>query len=233
MSSYKNHIISIKKDLIESYFNDLNSKEENREIELNAAIIFQKYARRLICRKRFLILKAEALEVQKAFRGYLARANHQQEVAEQNDNIMTEFYKYQVSIIQRHWEGYKCRKNVMDYYANRKWLEETKKKNEETLSEMREYAQKKQYDLDRQIEENQRRNFVNIAKNLHHLISTKEIPGIYNTPYLPAELKPQVYNADIEEHLKAIFKSSLRKGGKSNLKGINNKYPRYQQMYDE
>ena len=105
MSSYKNHIISIKKDLIESYFEDLNSKEENREIELKAAIIFQKYARRLICRKRFLILKAEALEVQKAFRGYLARANHQQEVAEQNDNIMTEFYKYQVIIIQRIEKG--------------------------------------------------------------------------------------------------------------------------------
>ena len=100
----------------------------------------------IIILKRFLILKAEALEVQKAFRGYLARANHQQEVAEQNDNIMTEFYKYQVSIIQRHWEGYKCRKNVMDYYANRKWLEETKKKNEETLNEMRELAANKQYD---------------------------------------------------------------------------------------
>ena len=193
-------IEKIRQELIEGYFDDLNKKEANQEIELNAAIVFQKYARRLLCRKRFLILKAQALEVQKALRGYLARANHQQEVAEQNDNIMTEFYKYQVSIIQRHWEGYKCRKNVMDYYANRKWLEETKKKNEETLSEMREYAQKKQYDLDRQIEENQRRNFVNIAKNLHHLISTKEIPGIYNTPYLPAELKPQVYNADIEEH---------------------------------
>ena len=231
MSQYKNEIEKIRQELIEGYFDDLNKKEANQEIELNAAIVFQKYARRLLCRKRFLILKAQALEVQKALRGYLARANHQQEVAEQNDNIMTEFYKYQVSIIQRHWEGYKCRKNVMDYYANRKWLEETKKKNEETLSEMREYAQKKQYDLDRQIEENQRRNFVNIAKNLHHLISTKEIPGIYNTPYLPAELKPQVYNADIEEHLKAIFKSSLRKGGKSNLKGINSNYPRYQQMY--
>ena len=29
MSSYKNHISSIKKEIIESYFQDLNSKEEN------------------------------------------------------------------------------------------------------------------------------------------------------------------------------------------------------------
>ena len=107
----------------------------------------------------------------------------------------------------------------MDYYANKRWLAETKKKNEEMVNEMRELTQKKQYELDRQKEENERRNFINIAKNLHHLISTKEIPGVYNTPYLPAELKPQVYNADIEEHLKSIFKSNLRK---NNVKFKNN-----------
>ena len=28
----------------------------------------------------------------------------------------------------------------MDYHANKKWLEMTKKKNEETLNEMREFA---------------------------------------------------------------------------------------------
>ena len=62
----------------------------------------------------------------------------------------------------------------MDYYDNRKPLQETKKKNKETLNEMRELSQKKQYDLDRQIEEYQRRNFVNIAKNFHHLFSTRK-----------------------------------------------------------
>jgi hypothetical protein len=62
----------------------------------------------------------------------------------------------------------------MNYYTNRKWLQENKKKNEETLNKMRKLSQKKQYDLDRQIEEYQRRNFVNIAKNLHLLISKRK-----------------------------------------------------------
>ena len=53
-----------------------------------------------------------------------------------------------------------------------------------------------------------------------YIISTKEIPGVYNTPYLPPELKPQVYNADIEEHLKSVFKKSLKKN-KPLLKSIN------------
>ena len=108
----------------------------------------------------------------------------------------------------------------MDYHANRKWLEVTRKKNEETLIELKEQAAKRQYELDRENEENQRRNFVNIAKNLHHLVSTATIPGVYNTPFLPAELKPQVYNADIEEHLRGIFKSSYMKNKGRFLKKI-------------
>ena len=221
MSIYAQHLNDIKYDMIQSYFDSLNEKEKFKYIELKAAIVFQKYARRLICRKRFLLLKTQALEVQKALRGYLARANHQKDVEEQNDNLMKQFFEYHISIIIKHWLGYKCRKNVMDYHANRKWLEVTRKKNEETLIELKEQAAKRQYELDRQNEENQRRNFVNIAKNLHHLVSTKTIPGVYNTPFLPAELKPQVYNADIEEHLRGIFKSSYMKDKGRFLKKID------------
>ena len=115
----------------------------------------------------------------------------------------------------------------------------TKKKNEETLNEMRELAAKKQYDLDMKNEEEQKNNFYKIASNLHHLVSTKEIPGVYNTPYLPPELKPQVYNVDIEEHLKSVFKKNFNKN-KTSLKSINKKIlvnpnkfgePNYQKNY--
>jgi hypothetical protein len=92
MASYIKETESLKSAAIQSYFDSLNEKEKYKYIELNAAIVFQKYARRLICRKRFLLLKSQALEVQKALRGYLARANHQRDVAVQNDNLMTQFY---------------------------------------------------------------------------------------------------------------------------------------------
>lgn len=212
MSFYATELKRLKEDMIQSYFESLNEKEKLKYIELKASIMVQKWGRRLICRKRFLLLKSQALEVQKALRGYLARANHQKDVAEQNDNLMKEFFDYHQTIISKHWFGYKCRKNVMDYHANRKYLQITKQKNEETLAEIRELAQKKQYDLDRLNEENQRKKFVDIAKNLHHLMSTKIIPGVYKVPYLPSELKPKVYNADIETHLQNIFISSLKKG---------------------
>ena len=54
---------------------------------------------------------------------------------------------------------------------------------------------------------------------MHHLVSTKTIPGVYNPPHLPDELKSQVYNADIETHLKTIFKLNYKKTSK--LKSLN------------
>ena len=56
MSIYAKHLQDIKYDMIQSYFESLNEKEKFKYIELKAAIVFQKYARRLICRKRFLLL---------------------------------------------------------------------------------------------------------------------------------------------------------------------------------
>ena len=61
MASYIQELKDLKSNTIQSYFNSLNEKEKYKYIELNAAIVFQKYARRLICRKRFLLLKSQAL----------------------------------------------------------------------------------------------------------------------------------------------------------------------------
>ena len=231
MSNYKNTIEQNRKDLIENFFYSLNLKEINLQKELNAIIKIQKYIRRLLCRKRFLILKSQTLQVQKNLKGYFSKSNNQKEIVNQNNNIIREFYNNQIIIIQKHWKGYIYRKKIMDYYSNKKWLEEIKKKNEETLNQMKEFTMKKKYDLNRKVEENERKKFFNIIKNLHHLISTKEIPGIYNTPYLPPELKPQVYNIDIEEHIKGVFNSSIKKHNskKNNL----NKNCRYKQMFNK
>lgn len=65
-------------------------------------------------------------------------------------------------------------------------------------------------DLQRQEEIRQeecaRTEFGELASNLHHLSSTKTIPGVYNPPY--SQLKPQAFNVDIETHLKSTFKAN-------------------------
>ena len=75
MSNYKNTIEQNRKDLIENFFYSLNLKEINLQKELNAIIKIQKYIRRLLCRKRFLILKSQTLQVQKSLKGYFVVIN--------------------------------------------------------------------------------------------------------------------------------------------------------------
>ena len=47
-----------------------------------------------------------------------------------------------------------------------------------------------------------------VAANVHHLVSTKAIPGIYNPPYVRDDMKPQIFNVDVETHLKSTFKAN-------------------------
>lgn len=94
----------------------------------------------------------------------------------------------------------------MDYSERKKYLNMINKKNIETLEELKELAKEAHYEQERKKEEDSRKQFNNIVSNLHHLMSTSTIPGVYNNPNLSEETKPQVYNADIETHLKSAFK---------------------------
>ena len=70
----------------------------------------------------------------------------------------------------------------------------------------------------REKEENLRKSFNLIGSNVHHLISTKNIPGIYNPPHLPHLLKPILFNSDIDTNLKMIFKNKFKKTHKFELR---------------
>ena len=52
-------------------------------------------------------------------------------------------------------------------------------------------------------EQTARTEFSEIAGNLHHLVSTKAIPGVYNPPF--SQVKPQAFNVDMETHLRSTF----------------------------
>ena len=55
-------------------------------------------------------------------------------------------------------------------------------------------------------EQTARTEFSELAGNLHHLVSTKAIPGVYNPPYVM--VKPQAFNVEIETHLRTTFSAN-------------------------
>jgi hypothetical protein len=197
-------------EIMQAYYESLNEHEREKFRELNAAIRIQKKVRKLLCRKRFILLKEVALEIQKNLKGYLARESHWKSVNFLSNDMNNQFFAYHATMIKKHWLGYRCRKNKLDYKERKRYLEIIKRKNEESLAQLREYTLAVQFETERKKEEEQKKYFNKIASNLHHLVSTNSIPGVYNPRFVSEEAKPQVYNADIETHLKAVFKNNLK-----------------------
>ena len=104
------------------------------------------------------------------------------------------------------YRGFYSRKYEHDFYARKKYLKHVETKNEEVRKNLEEYNKKSVQDDQKRQEQSARTEFAELAGNLHHLTSTKAVPGVYNPPY--SHLKPQAFNVDIETHLKSTFKSN-------------------------
>jgi hypothetical protein len=106
------------------------------------------------------------------------------------------------------YRGYYCRRWEHDFYARKKYLQYVETKNEEVRRNLDEHNRKIGGEEQKRQEECARTEFAELASNLHHLTSTKAVPGVYNPPY--SQLKPQAFNVDIETHLKSTFKSNYQ-----------------------
>lgn len=104
------------------------------------------------------------------------------------------------------YRGYYSRKYEHDFYARKKYLQHVAHKNEEVRRLLDQHHSEKLKEQEIRAEECARTEFGELASNLHHLSSTKAIPGVYNPPY--SQLKPQAFNVDIETHLKSTFKAN-------------------------
>ena len=106
------------------------------------------------------------------------------------------------------YRGYYSRKYEHDFYARKQYLAHVAHKNEEVRQLLDQHNLEQAKSEQIRQEECARTEFSELAQNLHHLSSTKAIPGVYNPPY--SQLKPQAFNVDIETHLKSTFKANYQ-----------------------
>jgi hypothetical protein len=106
------------------------------------------------------------------------------------------------------YRGYYCRRWEHDFYARKKYLQYVETKNDEVRRNLDDHNRKIAQEEQKRQEQCARTEFSELASNLHHLTSTKAVPGVYNPPY--SQIKPQAFNVDIETHLKSTFKSNYQ-----------------------
>lgn len=71
-------------------------------------------------------------------------------------------------------------------------------------------------------EDTARKLFDQKVGKLHHLLSTSSQPGIFNSPHAMASgTLPLVLGSPVEDHLKASFKSQVRRNGWRNVRDFD------------
>ncbi|XP_053568478.1 spermatogenesis-associated protein 17 [Bombina bombina] len=121
--------------------------------------------------------------IQKWWRGYQARKHFRIQVKTAYFIMKMNFYNEMAVRIQRRWRGYYVRKYVHNYYTLKKYLEGLALKNEIVRKELNDIAQiKEKENLKKDFEMKEKRKDYQ-ARKMHYLLSTKQVPGVFNSPF--------------------------------------------------
>nr|XP_006076249.1 spermatogenesis-associated protein 17 isoform X1 [Bubalus bubalis] len=171
------------KSIAQQYYYRNSVVDIFRKKENDAAIKIQSWFRGCQVRAYIRYLHRVATIIQKRWRGYLGRQQYQVIVKLAYYTMKMNLYNAMAVRIQRRWRGYKIRKYCFNYYYLKEYLKAVSETNDairealEEFAEMKEREEKKA-DLEREEKE---RDYQ--ARKMHYLLSTKQIPGIYNSPF--------------------------------------------------
>ncbi|NXK96492.1 SPT17 protein, partial [Formicarius rufipectus] len=84
---------------------------------------------------------------------------------------------------QKRWRGYYVRTYIHNYYALKKYLQAVSVNNAFVRSELQEYAEMKENEEKMKALEKKEKEKKYQARKMHYLLSTEQIPGIYNSPF--------------------------------------------------
>lgn len=121
-------------------------------------------------------------------------------------------FNYLCIQMQKSFRGYYSRKYKHDQTRRKRYAAAVTEQGERVRLEMERYNQ---LQIEREAIEAQRKKeeeFKSYAKNLHHLVSTKQIRGIYN-PSMEYLETPTMDNVGVEEHIRGVVKDLLRSKG--------------------
>ncbi|VWU50057.1 conserved protein, unknown function [Hepatocystis sp. ex Piliocolobus tephrosceles] len=168
------------KDVSLEYKMLLRAKKENIEKEQLAAIVIQKCVRGYFVRKTYILYKNILKDLKDKIDilscKYILKKLKQKKVEEQE--LM--FKCYNAIKIQKTFRGYYSRKYVHDFYKRKKEIIELDnyvKMQQSEFSKEIEKRKKQQMLYDQELRE---QKIYNVAKNLHHVVSTKAQKGVYN-----------------------------------------------------
>ncbi|CAG9315077.1 unnamed protein product [Blepharisma stoltei] len=176
---YLEHYQLPRQSVIEDFYEEVQETEKYRLKEINAAVKIQALWRMYRQRKHYLEEQWAVKIIKRVYIGYRTRKNFWKLINQQLSHYRLMFYSSAATAIQRIYRGFYSRKYFHDFGARKKYLKHIEGKNERRIAKMHEYAKQQELEEQRRQEDYARMEFYKLASSLHHLTSTKAIPGVY------------------------------------------------------
>jgi hypothetical protein len=196
-------------EIADELFGAIQNANDRRQAETTAVVRIQSTFRGSVVRVFYHQVKESTLTIQRLIRGKLGRiktaAARLQRMRQQN----LLFFNHCSTIIQKFFRGYRSRKDFHDYYARKEFLKKVGVRGDRTNKYLQVDFQQKLEVSREQEEQETRKEFDDLAGQLHHLVSTRTIPGVYNPPY--SDVLPRAFDKPIEQHLRDSLQVQLPK----------------------
>lgn len=195
------------------FLNDLQDKIrdafENKDLENKSVILIQKIYRGTLAREFFRRNVYFFIEIQRVFRGHKGRDKVKNAKKSKQVSRQVALFQYFSVQIQKIFRAFYSRKYKNNFYKRKTYLLTVAAKGTEMRQQMLQYAKEQENYEEMESTNKKESEFKKFASNLHHLLSTKQIRGIYNPNPNHMET-PTMNNIAIEDHVRGFVKDLLR-----------------------
>lgn len=193
-------ILAREGEVVDAYFAAIQAAHDCRELERCAATTIQSSWRCSVVMGRYHDVLWATRQIQRYGRSHLGRRKAQTAELDQHRRRNSAFFGQCATVVQRHFRGHWSRKYWHHMRARASYLRSVEKRGNRTNRYLQkafaeasaEYAT----DQDRRLRE----EFAALTSQLHHLVSTSQVPGVYNPPY--SDVLPSAFGEPVERHLR-------------------------------
>ena len=149
-----------------------------REEERESCVRIQKLWRGQRIRAWVSVMRAACIEIERVFRGHLGRTRRDVLAKARTDYEELAVFHYHAVLCQRTFRGYYSRRYRHDFNARKAYIRSVVERGD-ALRERLEAARERQIVVEAEAAEREKQGaFTQIVQHLHHLVSTKSIPGV-------------------------------------------------------
>jgi hypothetical protein len=186
--------------LIQTIYRAAQEADNNWERDRKAATRIQSIVRMHQQRRRFLFLRNCAISLQRVYRGYTGRLRVLEERIANAEKRRAQIFHCHARNIQRVFRGFICRKYTNDFCAQKAYIARIA----QTSDSVRQAAIRAREEQEKFLAQEQlkelRKDFINAAKDQHHLLSTAVCPGVFRNTLEP-EGNKTVFGTDVEDEI--------------------------------